>query len=113
MAQYRKGDIVTSRRSFILGAAALIAAPAVIRTQGLLMPVKPVFLDYGPIIADYLEKISNPPIVYWEEAISEPISLRPGLLVYAVEHSRDTLRWKQLEPSEQSLRYVRMRVQLA
>lgn len=36
---------MTSRRSFILGAAALIAAPAVIRTVGLLMPVRKLVSD--------------------------------------------------------------------
>ena len=31
-----------SRRGFLLGAAAVVAAPAIVRTPGLIMPIKPI-----------------------------------------------------------------------
>lgn len=34
-----------SRRGFLAGIIAACAAPAIIRTPGLIMPVKPTFLD--------------------------------------------------------------------
>ena len=49
------------RRSFLAGFGALLAAPAVIRTPGLLMPVKPVV---RPVLTmtlyDYSERILGP-----------------------------------------------------
>lgn len=42
---------MTNRRAFLLGIGAALAAPAVIRTAGLLMPVKPVVVAPVPMTA--------------------------------------------------------------
>ena len=40
--------ISTSRRGFLVGLGAAVAAPAVIRTPGLLMPVRSILIDQPP-----------------------------------------------------------------
>ena len=79
--------MVTSRRSFLIGATAAlvgIAAPAVIRTPGLLMPVrKPVgrLRDYG-LIAEYIEKAARPPMLASPMLNNSPVVLLPGAISY-------------------------------
>lgn len=41
--------MILSRRGLLAGLGAAIAAPAIIRTPGLLMPVRRVPLDLGPV----------------------------------------------------------------
>lgn len=54
---------MTNRRAFLLGIGAALAAPAVIRTAGLLMPIQPVLdiwmVNWGPTIELY----GNSPMV--------------------------------------------------
>lgn len=50
-----------ARRSFLFGAAALVAAPAVIRTPGLLMPVKSIIdptegLSFADMVTETLRR---------------------------------------------------------
>lgn len=63
--------IETSRRGFITGLVALVAAPAIVRA-GSLMPVKP-FVDEAAItraMQDYIERMVNPPLIAaWQDFI--------------------------------------------
>lgn len=43
-------SIITSRRSFLIGGLALVAAPAIIRVESL-MPVKPMVSDYPTVLS--------------------------------------------------------------
>ena len=53
--------MMLARRGFLGGLGALLAAPAIIRTPGLLMPVKPV-LPLGLTLEQYANEILAPAI---------------------------------------------------
>lgn len=59
-----------SRRGFLGAILAAAVAPAIIRTPGLIMPVKPI-LDLRPMNPDYLDGLDR-----LQRALCEPILVR-------------------------------------
>lgn len=71
-----------TRRTMFAGMAAAIAAPAIIRTPGLIMPIKPVWS--GPVTAAEvmmrrLQLMADPPLFYDDDGDGTPthIILQP------------------------------------
>lgn len=76
---------MTSRRSFLIGLGSALAAPAVIRTAGLLMPVRKV-IEPEVFLFDLMranfEKMIRPPMVASSEMFNLPFALMPGCVTY-------------------------------
>ena len=78
-----------SRRGFFGGVLATLAAPAIIRTPGLLMPVKPVLIRRTPE-ADYIEATMNaglipePNIYFLERMVRIADTPVPKMLINAI-----------------------------
>lgn len=72
---------MTTRRLFLLRAASLIAAPAVIRTAGLLMLIKPL-RDYYPIV-EWMKKRNLPPMMLTADGTFDlPYAIETGVISY-------------------------------
>jgi len=87
-----------ARRGFIAGLAAALCAPAVIRTPGLLMPVKPLVFDPPFRVFDYMAECHA-----WSDGILPAGTL--GLALARVTHRAITARLFH----SCSLRYTRKR----
>lgn len=72
---------MTSRRAFLLGLGAALAAPAIIRTPGLLMPVRKLaapqmdYLDLGNGAGLQYEKLTEQTLLEVIESVWAPIPL--------------------------------------
>ncbi len=77
---------MTSRRSFLIGLGSALAAPAVIRTAGLLMPVRKVIepepADLFSLMQMHYDRMVNPPLVM-SEIIDLPFAIQAGVISYA------------------------------
>lgn len=76
---------MVTRRSMLLGlTASLIAAPAVIRTPGLLMTIVAPHLitpeEYARMLA--FDKLIRPPMVMDAALRSDPLTMLPGSITY-------------------------------
>ena len=73
------------RRGFLAGLGVALAAPAIIRTPGLLMPVKPVRPVMVMTLDDYAQRILNPLVDKW---FHEQVKIFEDALIYGVGASR-------------------------
>lgn len=77
------------RRSFLTGLAVALAAPAIIRTSGLLMPVKPIFMPDFDMEAMYVRATER----WYRSGITSlntfvPLELTEANMLQALENMR-------------------------
>lgn len=74
------GGLVLSRRRFLIGGAALVAAPAIVSASSL-MPVRPVFELARPLggVVTPFNSISATALRYWEQKILRAAMASPTL----------------------------------
>lgn len=76
--------MITSRRRFFLGAAALVAAPAIVRVAANLMPISAKWSEEDALRrkVEFIEKLVRPPMMADPELKNEPASIMPGMITY-------------------------------
>lgn len=73
--------MIMNRRRFLVGAELALAAPAIIRTPGLLMPVKPLPLEWNAAFADAVSNAVWPQVSYPVSAWASNQYLSPAELM--------------------------------
>lgn len=101
MQAMRSAVDLMDRRGFLTGILALAAAPAIIRTPGLIMPIKPRLQSVGSNINTWGEALNNVSITlparpgqfYIENTTGHPITIR-----FANGQSQIFHGWERADP---------------